>query len=295
MTIEEANTEKNVENKEVIHQRIKNELEELGLSECPEEIIERFVLIEQYSVFNQDARMIREAFGNVIDYISSGNGNNKPSEDQRRDGELAAYLHDIGKTSSKEERACQIATIKLFSVENIKNGDQTVLEVIENYLSDEKEWMLLALSNAGVSGEMTMREFWDKHAFWTKEILEKYPGIISERVKLISASHHIDHDINPCGVEEDMIPEESRIIGSLEKYIDLLEERVLIALDKYQAAMFRPKEKPTHEVVMNYMRSSLKKYQTDSVMKSIIDAIDKLGSEGMLFPKTASMKLSERV
>jgi hypothetical protein len=281
------------ESVEEIRKRIESEMHELGLEDCPEDIVERFVLIEEHSKFNQDSRMIREGFSNVMDAINSKYAEEaKMTEKHKKEGELAAYLHDIGKSSSSEESQNQIAIIKLFSAESIRDENQMVSEAVSSTYPEEKDEMMSQLKEAGVDGSLTMREFWNMHAGWTREILDRHSDVLSERVRLIAASHHIDRGINPYHVEEGLIPDESKIIGSLEYYADFLEERALMALDKYQAAIFRGGA--SHDSAMEYLRNAFQRYQKDPVMKMVIETIDELGKDGKLFPVTAKQNLAKR-
>lgn len=267
-----------------IRREITKEFALLGVPECPGAVIDHLVVLEEHSRFNNDSRMIREGFGNVIAAIEERNKEAfHLTPKQKEEGVLAAFVHDIGKSSSSEDPACRLAVVKLFSIYT-PSENQTVLQTIRVSLPDEAEEMISNLAKVGVTPDMTMRTFWDKHAFWTREILDRFPDVFSERTRIIAASHHIDREIDPCGIGENAIPPESRAIGALEYYIDILQERLLMVVDQYQAQIARGGS--NHEKAMEYLRKAFKKYENDLITNLILDTIDELGSTEALFPKT---------
>lgn len=274
--------------REQIRSDIVAKLVELGIVNCPEEIVDRLVMIGEHSGFNIDSEMICEAFGNVLSALEAKNlaeAHLTPS--QKRDGLLAAFLHDIGKSGPLLTGVeCQLSVIKLFSVKNLNPAKHIYVEdALREFFLDDYEKMVDSLKQAGITPDMTMRQFWNKHSWWTHDILFKYYDVIPDRVNLIASSHHINIGENPCGIMEDEIPDESRVIGALEHYVDFLEERILMVIDKYQAALMRRSE-ATHESAMLYLKDVFQKYEKSPMTKSIIETIDELGKTNLLFPKT---------
>lgn len=271
-----------------LRQKILDSFEQVGFNEqVDEEIIRRLMLIEKESKFNLDARMIESGMTNVLDSLRENHSEEYPqlnvSEKQRNEGRLAAILHDIGKsgpaTASEKE---QEAIIKLFAVEDHIDPQTLVEEIVsKHFTGTEKEELLKNLKNCGIHQEMTIREFWDMHAQWTYDILKEYPKNIEGRVLKIAASHHIDHGINPCGLSESEVPLESNIIGVLEEYADVLEKRILMAVDQYQAVIRR--KGASHELAMACIRKNLRKFKDEKLMNLVFDSIDKLGARGDIF------------
>lgn len=300
MNTESAPKAPSEETSEALSKRIRNELLELGVEECPEEIIERLLIIEKRSKFNNDSRMICEGFRNVLGAIESSSDSRHLTSKQIQEGELAAFLHDIGKSGSSEaDFSGQTAVIKLFSAEFSFPVDphKTVSEATKERFPHEYDEMIRNLGQSGVNEEMTLRQFYDRHAQWTHDILEKFPKISSKRVRIIAASHHIDRHINPYNIALDEVPMESLMVGALENYIDLLEEKVLMAVDKYQAAISRRGSvgEVAHEKAIDFLRKIFEEgYANDQVMNLIIKTIDELGKKNALFPKTTGPYLSLR-
>ena len=275
------------EKKERSREYIVQKLVELGVPNPPEEIIKRLLVIEENSGFNHDSEMVCEAFENVLSvYESRYSESTHMTPQQKKDGLLAAFLHDIGKSGDTMiSHEGKLAVIKLFSVNvEIKNTDK-IGDVISKYFSQEKDEMFERLWESGIREDMTMRWFWNRHAWWTHDILAKYPECFSDRVRLIASSHHIHEGENPCGVKEEEVPYEAEVIGALEHYVDFFEERLLMIIDKYQAALTR-NEKSTHQRAMEYLKVVFPEDKRDSTTGFIIDIVDELGQKDALFPKT---------
>jgi hypothetical protein len=278
--------------KEQIRSNIVSKLAELGIDNCPEEIIDRLLIIGEHSGFNIDSEMVCEAFGNVLSVFETKKlvGTHLTSE-QKGEGLLAAFLHDIGKSGpSLASLECRLSVIKLFSVKINKIDISKYIHVgdaLKDFFPDDYDKMVDNLSEAGVTPDMTMHNFWHKHSWWTHDILLKYPDVISGRADLIASSHHVSDGENPCGVSEDEVPQESKVIRALEHYVDFLEERILMLIDKYQAALTR-EDGSTHESAIAYLKAIFNKYEKGSVTDSIIETIDELGKSDSLFPKTKS-------
>ena len=252
----------NIESDQAIRQKIQAELAELGIPECPPEIINHLILLEKNSNFNDDSRSIIEGIKNVLELETSFKL--RPIEKQRVI--LATYLSDIGKSHSLE-------VTKLFSVENIEDENQTVGETLQTYFPVEKEEMIANLRNVGVNSDMSMREFWDKHASWTKIILDKYTHLFDKETRIIAASHHLDHGINPYEINVNDIEQ----ISNGEKFSIFL----LMALDKYQA--LRRRSKKNHKEAMESLKVIFGQYDGDAIMRLIITTIDQLGATDSLF------------
>jgi hypothetical protein len=285
-----ANSETDIiKSREQIRLEIIARLAEFGVVNCPDEIINRLIIIEENSDFNHDSEMICEAFENVLVELERENPQSTHlTSKQKEEGLLAVFLHDIGKTGPASAGLdCRLSIIKLFSVKDLNTNKHIyVKDVITDFFPEISEKMLDDLKEVGVGEETTMRAFWNNQAWWTHNILRQYPDYISNRVDLIASSHHMTDGENPCGVLENDVPYESKLIGALEHYVDYLEERMLTIIDKYQAALIRPKGGGTHESAMLFLNNAFETQKRDEATKSIISIIDKLGRINSLFPNT---------
>ncbi|HBP01462.1 MAG TPA: hypothetical protein DD454_04615 [Candidatus Moranbacteria bacterium] len=260
--------------------------------ELAEELISRLVLLEKESKFNEDSRKIERGMENVLDLLEERHADRYPqlrfSKEQKADAKIAAILHDIGKSGPVEATpAEQEAIVKIFALEKPQNPDSLVMEIIPEIFGDDKvEDIGRLLKNCGIDEKTTMRQFWDKHAYWTHDILEKYPQGLAKRARIIAASHHIDHGINPYGLPESEIPMAANIIGTLEDYVETLERRALIALDQYEASVRRGSL--SHEEALGWVRKNLAKFEKDELMNLLLDAIDELGKRQEIFTQKKS-------
>ena len=161
-----------------VHDRIDAELHTVGLQHFGEAIAQRMELIEVLAArFNNDSRMIRRLCLEVLSRIASilePALQSKLDADSRRDMSIAAYLHDIGKSGPFDApQSTQEAIVKLYAVENVANPQQTIGETARtNFSSDDAESILERLGSCGLRSSDTMRGFWDRHGYWTHDILE---------------------------------------------------------------------------------------------------------------------------
>jgi hypothetical protein len=195
-------------------------------------------------------------------------------------------LHDIGKTGPLAADYDQrLAVIKLFALEEIRNPRISIAEAVEAcFPEQEAEQIKENLLSCRIDPDSTMRQFWDMHAQWTHDILEHFPEGLSRRTRVIAASHHFDHGINPYGLPESEIPVQSVSIGLIEDYADALQERVLIAVDQYEANIRRGGS--SHEKAIAWVRENLarsEKFKGDELIPLICDAIDELGRGQAIF------------
>jgi hypothetical protein len=262
-----------------LHDRIDDELHTVGLQHFGEAIAQRMELIEVVAArFNNDSRMIRRICLEVLDRIASilePELQSKLDADSRRDMSIAAYLHDIGKSGPFDApQATQEAIVKLFAVENVADPDQTIAETARtNFSSKDAASILKRLGSCGLRSNDTMRAFWDRHGYWTHDILEADAEGIPVRARVIAGSHHVDRGIDPYEFSSD-------------NYVDMLENRILIAVDKYQAAVARSQK--THGEAMEMIKGILSsKYGHDVIMNDVLKVVDEVGREEALLANAA--------
>jgi len=267
-------------------------LERIGFHEALcEKVIDRLVLLEKHSRFNQYSRRIESGMEKVIKLLEEYHALKYPeikrSERQRLDGLVAAILHDIGKSgpvdATSEE---QKIIIKICAQEEIRDSKMPISELVGNIFSaNEVDNVLQMLENYDIKSTMPMRDFWDKHAQWTHDILERYPQGLSEHARIIAGSHHIDREVDPYGLLEAEVPLDSRLIGTLEEYMEALEGRALIALDQYEAATTRGGL--SHKEAIAWVRQNIVKHKDEKLMELVLKVVDELGEKNALFENEA--------
>jgi hypothetical protein len=251
----------------------------VGLEHFSEAIAQRMKLIEVLAArFNNDSRIIRRMCLEVIDRIASTLEPERRSmldAETRRDMSIAAYLHDIGKSGPFDaSQRTQEAIVKLYAVENVASPDQTIAETVRaNFSSEEATSILEHLGSCGMRDTDTMRAFWDRHGYWTHDILEGDSEDIPMRARVVAGSHHLDRGIDPYGVSTD-------------DDAATLESRILMAVDKYQAAVVRGRK--THGEAMDLTRRILSpKYGNDAMMTRVLQVLDVVGAGEMSFAEAA--------
>lgn len=285
MGMREKGAEKEVD---ASRQTVLASLERIGFYEvlC-EKVIDRLALLEKHSRFNQYSRRIEGGMEKVLESLEEYHALKYPeikrSERQRLDGRVAAILHDIGKSgpvdATPEE---QRMIIRIFAQEEIRDLKMPISEAVSKIFGEnEVVGILQMLERHAIKGTMPMREFWDKHAQWTHDNLERYPQGLSEHARIIAGSHHIDRDVDPYKLLESEIPLDARLIGTLEEYMEALEGRALIALDQYEAATTRGGL--SHKEAIVWVRKNIAKHKDDKLMELALKVIDELGAKNALF------------
>ena len=256
-----------------VHDRIDAELHTVGLQRFGAAIALRMELIEVLAArFNNDSRTIRRICLAVLDRMATVDPwlQSKLDADSRRDMSIAAYLHDIGKSGPFDApQATQEAILKLYAVENVADPQQTIAETARtNFSAEDAASILERLGSCGLRATDTMRAFWDRHGYWTHDILEADAEDIPARARVIAGSHHVDRGIDPYEFSSD-------------EYVDLLEQRILIAVDKYQAVLARSQK--THGEAMEIITRILSsKYEGDVIMNHVLRVVDHVGREESL-------------
>ena len=262
-----------------VDDKIDVELHSVGLQHFGAAIAQRMALIEVIAArFNNDSRTIRRICLEVLDRVArilEPERQSTVDADSRRDMSIAAYLHDIGKSGPfGAPQATQEAVVKLYAVENVADPDQTIADTARaNFSSEDAASMLERLGSCGLGSHDTMRAFWDCHGYWTHDILEADAEAIPVRARVIAGSHHMDRGIDPYEFSSD-------------DYVDRLENRILMAVDKYQAAMARSQK--THGEAMETIKVILSsKYGHDVIMNDVLKVVDEVGREEALLADAA--------
>jgi hypothetical protein len=251
----------------------------VGLERFSEVIAQRMTLLEVLAArFNNDSRMIRRICLEVMDRIAS---TLEPAlrstldAASTRDMSIAAHLHDIGKSGPVDaSEDSQQAIVRLYAVENVADPDQTIADTVRtNFSSEEATSILEHLGSCGMRSTDTMRAFWDRHGYWTHDILEADSEGIPIRARVVAGSHHMDRGIDPYEFSSD-------------DYVAVLENRILMAVDKYQAAVARGQK--THGEAMDLIKRILSpKYEGDVMMNRVLKVLDAAGQEERLFAAAA--------
>jgi hypothetical protein len=251
-----------LQGREGVQEKIDAELHMVGLEHFSEVIPQRMALLEMLAArFNNDSRIIRLLCLEVMDRIAS---TLEPSlrftldADSTHDMSIAAYLHDIGKAGPFDaSQESQKAIVKLYAVENVADPDQTIAKTVRmNFSSEEATSILEHLGSCGIRSTDSMRAFWDRHGYWTHDILEADSEGIPIRARVVAGSHHMDRGIDPYEFSND-------------DYVAVLENRILMAVDKYQAAVARSQK--THGEAMDVVKRILSpKYEGDVIMNRVL-------------------------
>ena len=183
------------------------------------------------------------------------------------------FFSDIGKTGPADATPEQSMVVtRMYGVDARFNPSGTAREFIEQFMPDEAERLIADLNSIdGLSDEMTMREFWNAHVYWSYDLIKN--SDLSDASKRAAASHHILEGNFP----PEVIEETGRVTGT-DGYIGAPEAWVMM-LDKYDAQ--RRRARATHDEAIDWLKQ-LEKRDTwpkldpsvQEIMRQTIDDID---------------------
>lgn len=258
---------------EMIKEHFRELFEGLGLKieEIDPNILRKLLLLnERTKTFEDEERSLHLA-ERFFEYYESEKPAEAFTEDEQRTVLLGTMFTDIGKTGPKNATPEQEeAILSIYAVEAGFDPKKVILkDFLNQYFPEDAGDRLAALEGLGISGEMTMREFYNLHAGWTHEII-KDGGIPPEAV-VAAASHHVLEGVNPVGIDEH---------GKYTKYSgeDVAfdkPEKLVILLDKYDASRRRGHQ--THEKAIEWLEQIVdanKKFSKDKEFHQLIDGLD---------------------
>ncbi len=256
---------------------VKERLANFGLQEAHHLLIERLVDIEYYAQnHNRDALLMAYEVMDILARYNIENLEKPINQDLMQKTMTAVLLHDIGKSGpvsytdrqgeehwvDAEDRK---AILKIYADETpIRDLHEVTVEEWVYTLfgmhegarySEDPEETLQALERCGIERYETMRQFFNRHATDTYEIL-KVTHLDGDTVA-IACSHHMLEGINPVHLDGTKIPKEAKMIELTEKYVKQFIVRMLITLDKYEA--FRRRGKKDHNNAITQLQDMLQK------------------------------------
>jgi hypothetical protein len=238
-------------------------------------IFDRLVLLDQRSPFMEDEACCIDLADRVFAFAEEQGAGWSPQE--KRLVMNGTVLSDIGKTGPRDARPDQTELIvKMFTIGNVSDPDHRTVEQLfreeyqHNYPTDDVEQQMQAFQDLGLPLRMTIRQFYDKHAEWTTEIIN-HDGIGSD-VIAVAALHHVLEGVNPEGFlrEDDSIAS----AGSNTRFDR--PEKLVILLDKYDAA--RQRSKKTHAEAIQYLQGYIGKserFGDDEEFRNLIALLDR--------------------
>lgn len=237
-------------------------------------ILDRLILLDQRSSFMDDERRCIALADRVFAFADA---QEHPWTDQeKRLVFKGTLLSDIGKTGPKDARPDQSELImKMFAIENVLDPNQRTVEQFlreeyaRNYPEDDVEQALSAFQELGLSPTMTIREFYNKHALWTTEIIN-HDGVGSD-VVAVASLHHILEGVNPEGFLRD----DGTLSNAGENTRFDRPEKLVILLDKYGAS--RDRGHKTHAEAIDYLQEYIGKserFADDDEFQNLIALAD---------------------
>lgn len=230
--------------------------------------INSLVLAERHSEFNEDSRLIEQGSFHVLSTIALEHGEYNLTKRQIAESRFAALIHDIRKVGPVEATPRQQqAILKIFAVKGKKDPLMSVEDMVRENLGEEANEIFYDLGDC-LDTSMAMRQFYSSHAKWGAEFLTQKCPEIPEVIVKIAALHHMDRTDGDFTFGIDL--------GH--NLADIIRQRVLMAIDQYQARIYRGKV--GHEEAVEWVRKNTsEKFGDDPHLRLVLDTMLKMGQE----------------
>lgn len=234
---------------------IKELFKQLGLNieEINPNILRKLYLLNKKTeTFKDEERLICVARA-LFKYYENKMPDFRFTEAEQRIVLIGTMFTDIGKTGPQNALPSQEELIlDIYSIENIIDSKKiTLFQFIHDNFPTDAADRLRALKGMALDAEMTMREFYNLHTIWTLEIISG-DGVPPEAVAA-AATHHMLEGINP----EEIVGKDGRFTKYFGDNISFdRAEKLIIILDKYQAA--RRRGKKNHGDAIEFVRTIIK-------------------------------------
>ena len=217
--------------------------------ELDKDLLSRLSLLEVNSQHNIDSRDIEKGGYNVLQEIANLDKKYILTKEQIYEFRMAALLHDIGKTGPPAiTRVQQLAVVKTFAFRGKIDTTKKVSEILEANFKEKESKDLIFCLKQFINTDMSMRDFYDSHARWGFDVLDKSTySHIPDIIKKIAVLHHMDKKGGDYtfGLELGDNP------------VDIIRQRVLMIIDQYQARISRALDK--HEEAILHTREDISK------------------------------------
>src|SRR3989338_7278709 len=259
--------------------------EELGLDVekmNPNILRKLLILNERTETFKDEERSVhvaRALFRHYEDKLP----NRRFTDAEQRTVLIGTMFTDIGKTGPKDATPEQENLIlDIYGVENIIDPKKITLEgFINDNFPEDADDKLKTPQEMGVSGGMTMREFYNLHSKWTLEIISGDgvpPGAVAA-----AANHPMPGGINP----EEIVGKDGRFTKYFGDNVSFdRAEKLIILLDKYDA--YRRRGKKSHKEAIELVRYKIKSnpnFADDREFEELVDNLDAmLSTDEQVYP-----------
>ncbi len=243
----------------------------LDLDAVNPRIKERLELLHQKTLTVADEYVAIKMAKAVFAYYGASVPERSLSEEEERTVTVGTLFTDIGKTGPREApRELQECITEIFGIDDHVEQTTPLESFLNTYFSADAARRAELLRRNGLDPAMTMRQFWDRHSLWTLEII-KGDGVPPEAIAG-AATHHILEGVNP----EKIVGDDGTFTKNFGHNTSLNRpEKLVIALDKYQAALRRGGK--THAEAIERLRTRIgtnSRFKDDAEFAAIIGDLD---------------------
>lgn len=249
-------------------ERLEAVIPQVFLDSIPPEIIDRLrILDEKTLTIRDELRAIRFAY-KIFDYFKDS----APfSEESKRIVILGTLLSDLGKSGPKNaDKNTRIAIADIYSIEKVTDTGITLESFLKKNFPNDWGERVTSLKVLGIEPSITMRDFYNLHTQWTKDVLDDFS--FDPKVVAAAASHHFIRGINPENIIDEKTHEFRGPYSKNGKYDR--EEKLVTLLDMYDA--YRRRGKKTHQDAVACLKKDTERFKNDEEIASLIEAISEV-------------------
>lgn len=238
-------------------------------------VIERTRLLAQYSETVADSIRMAERAHEFFQHYERRKPADPFTAVEKRTVVLGCLFSDLGKTGPERASAEDMRLIvEMFSVEGVKDDQQTVAAFFETYFPEDHEARVARFRGLELDPSMSMRQFWNLHSGWTLSVAET-AGLPLEAVAA-AASHHLLDNVNPQAI----VGEDQRFTREFGENVAFdRAEKLVIVLDKYDA--IRRRGRRTHDQAITWLRERVAqnpRFRDDAELATLIGDLDEIAA-----------------
>lgn len=271
-----------------------NDIDEIHNEKISPALLKRLELLNELTETVMDAHRMVKIARKFVEYYGKKEDKDSFTEAQKKTIAGGVFFSDIGKTGpAKATPEQQRLIVEMFAIENVGANikTMTVADFLHQFFGDDSERRInrfeelidsfiqeLDLDNSWdrelvrilrLGSFMTMRNFYNLHGRWTKDIVENN-GVPPEAIGAASTHQVLE------GVNKEIVGEHGEFKGNFgeNKSFDW-EEKIIIVWDKFDAVIRRSKK--SYKEAIEYLRGLLKnnpKYADDEEFKTILDDLE---------------------
>ena len=174
----------------------------IDISKLSQRAIDRLEMLHENTRHFRDELQSVEYIRRISDYIAKHDSARAFEDGEIEQIIVGTIFSDIGKTGPRGATQEQIQVITdMYGIDEKVSPNDTVAEFIQKFFPYRAPEMIDDYNGvSGIDSDMTMREFWDQHVYWSYDIIQ-YTGLPVDGI-IAAATHHIMEGNIPIDMDE---------------------------------------------------------------------------------------------